>query len=480
MNSTNTSSIAVENASWKDLFSNGNGIKALTLALGVMLHATNVYLATTVMPSIIKEIGGLEYYAWNTTFFVVASVIGSVISSNIMAKLGPRKSYQSAIILFSIGTLVCAVAPSMSLLLLGRFIQGIGGGLLFALSYAMIRIVFEKNLWSRAMALVSGMWGIAAFSGPFIGGIFAEHNQWRLAFGFLLIFCLFILIITAVILPSEKNNHPAPPIPFIKLLLLVLAAVSVSAGSILENTLANAAGIILAVFFFWILMIKENKNSGARLLPSGSYKMSSTLGTTYAIMVVLTIATSVEIFVPYFAQVINGFSPIESGYLTVLIAIGWTLSSLTFSGIKADSINKIIGIGSVVMLIGLVGLCFISLPNIINSSVLQLSLTCIFLFAIGVGIGMGWPHLLTNVFSSAPKGEEELTSASVTTVQLMATTFGAALAGLVSNFGGLTIPGGIEGAQNASVILYGSFSVAPLFAVIIIIRKVSKNNPKKR
>lgn len=474
MNSTNTPSMAIENASWKDLFSNGNGIKALTLALGVMLHATNVYLATTVMPSIIKEIGGLEYYAWNTTFFVVASVIGSVISSNRMAKLGPRKSYRSAIILFSIGTLACAMAPSMYLLLLGRFIQGIGGGLLFALSYAMIRIVFEKNLWSRAMALVSGMWGIAAFSGPFIGGIFAEYNQWRWAFGFLLIFCLFILIITAVILPLQKNKHPAPPIPFLKLLLLVLAAVSVSAGSILDNILANAAGIVLAIFFLWILMSKENKNSGARLLPSGSYRISSVLGTTYIIMILLTIATSVEIFVPYFAQVINGFSPIESGYLTVLIAIGWTLSSLIFSGTKASFTNKIIGIGAVIMLIGLSGLCFVSVPNSIRSSAFQLSLTCFFLFAVGVGIGMGWPHLLTKVFSSAPKGEEELTSASVTTVQLMATTFGAALAGLVSNFGGLTIPGGLVGAQNASVLLYGSFSVAPLFAVIIMIRNIYK------
>lgn len=146
MKGTNNRSTAIENTSWYALFSNGNGIKAVTLALGVMLHATNVYLATTVMPSIIKEIGGLEYYAWNTTLFVVASVIGSVISANRISKLGPRKSYQLAILVFSVGTLVCSLASSMPILLLGRFIQGLGGGLLFALSYAMIRIVFSENL----------------------------------------------------------------------------------------------------------------------------------------------------------------------------------------------------------------------------------------------------------------------------------------------------------------------------------------------
>ena len=82
MNNSNNKNMDIQNAGWGALFSNGNGLKATVLALGVMLHATNVYLATTIMPSIIKEIGGLEYYTWNTTIFVVASVIGSVISAN--------------------------------------------------------------------------------------------------------------------------------------------------------------------------------------------------------------------------------------------------------------------------------------------------------------------------------------------------------------------------------------------------------------
>src|SRR5690606_6605016 len=103
---------------------------------------TNVFLSTTIMPSIISEIGGLEYYAWNTTIFVVASIIGSVISAHVLAGKGPQKAYRYSILIFSIGTLICMLAPFMYLMLIGRFIQGIGGGLLFALSYAMIRIVF--------------------------------------------------------------------------------------------------------------------------------------------------------------------------------------------------------------------------------------------------------------------------------------------------------------------------------------------------
>ena len=142
---------------WKEFLSGSNKYKALALAGGVALHAINVYLATTIMPSIASDIGGLEYYSRSTTIFVSASIIGSVISSNFLQKKGPRKAYRFAVLTFCLGSLICALAPDMLFLLTGRFIQGLGGGLLFALSYAMIRIVFIAAFWPRAMALVSGM-----------------------------------------------------------------------------------------------------------------------------------------------------------------------------------------------------------------------------------------------------------------------------------------------------------------------------------
>lgn len=455
-------------ATWQALFSKPNALKALVLALGVMLHATNVYLATTIMPSIVKEIGGLEYYAWNTTLFVVASVIGSVISTHQMALFGPRKAYQMGIVLFSIGTLLCTLAPTMYLLLLGRFIQGYGGGLLFALSYAMIRLVFAPKLWSRAMALISGMWGIAAFSGPFIGGVFATYGHWRWSFGSLLFFCLFIFIIASVVLPKQKNSAVAMPIPYLKLVLLSFAIFAVSIGSTQKEIGANFIGLAIA-FLFLLLLVASEKNSSTRLLPTGAYKISSTLGSTYAIMALLTLATSIEIYVPYFAQMKHNFTPLEAGYLTVLIAIGWTLSSLVFSGYKREAVYKISTIGTCLMLFSLVGLGYINQVTSL-SSLVHLLLTCLFLFAIGAGIGMGWPHLLTQVFSLAPKGEEDLTASSVTTIQLIATSFGAALAGLVANLGGITDTTTLEGVTNASIYLYSCFALAPLLALFVLIR----------
>jgi MFS family permease len=455
----------VENLGWSALFAGHNKFKAIALGLGVVLHATNVFLSTTIMPSIIEEIGGLEYYAWNTTIFVVASVIGSVVSAHMLATNGPRKAYRISTLAFALGTVVCMLAPAMYIMLLGRFIQGIGGGLLFALSYAMIRVVFAEGLWPRAMAMISGMWGVAAFSGPLIGGVFAQYDQWRMAFGTILLISLILIVITELILPLRNDSDSKTAIPYLKLTFLTASALAVSIGSLMENWVLNLLGLAVAVFFIVILVWRENKG-GVRLLPTGSYNLSSTLGITYVIMILLALSTTIEIFVPYFAQVIHGFSPLKAGYITVLIAFGWNFASLLFSGIKKKFVNTLVFIGSLLMAIGLAGLSFLFS---LEYTLLHILLICVSLFLVGAGIGMGWPHLLTRIFSLAPAGEEELASSSVTTVQLMAMAFGAAIAGLIANVGGLTKPGGIIGAEGASVLLFGSFALAPLMAALMIL-----------
>src|SRR3712207_6379063 len=166
---------------WKDLVVGVNGPRSLVLAGGVGLHAINIFVVTTILPSVVEDLGGLQYYAWSTTVFVVASIVGSAGSSATFAQLGAHQAYLWAVAIFAAGSFVCGAAPSMPVLLGGRFLQGLGGGMLVALSYAMIRHLFAPELWPRAISMVSGMWGAAALSGPFVGGIFAELGVWRWA-----------------------------------------------------------------------------------------------------------------------------------------------------------------------------------------------------------------------------------------------------------------------------------------------------------
>ncbi len=168
--------------SWKELLAPGNRLGAAVLAGSVAVNAIEVYVGSTLMPSVVTDIGGIDLFAWVTTVFVVASIAASMFAAVRPFGLGPRHNYLIATAAFAIGTLICGAAPSMPVLLVGRAIQGFGAGLLGALVYMMVRLVFPERLWARAFALVSSMWGIATLVGPAIGGVFAEFGAWRWAF----------------------------------------------------------------------------------------------------------------------------------------------------------------------------------------------------------------------------------------------------------------------------------------------------------
>src|SRR5690606_28201058 len=105
--------------SWSELLRGRNGLRSLALAGGVAVHAVNVYIVTTILPSVVQDIGGLEYYAWNTTLFVVASILGSALSPPAIQKLGLRQAFLASLVVFVAGTVVCALAPGMLTLLAG-------------------------------------------------------------------------------------------------------------------------------------------------------------------------------------------------------------------------------------------------------------------------------------------------------------------------------------------------------------------------
>lgn len=457
---------------WAALLSGMNGVRSLALAGGVVLHAINVYIATTILPSVVKDIGGIDYYAWNTTLFVAASILGSALSARLLIGMGPRGAYIFAALVFAGGTLICAISPSMPVMLIGRLIQGLGGGFLFALSYAMIRLVFDEALWPRAMALVSGMWGVATLIGPAIGGIFAELGVWRVAFWSLIpVAALFALLAVAVLPKHSTSGSERARLPLAQLALLTAAVLAVSAGSVSPALAWNIVGLAAATILTALLIGVESR-ARHRLLPTGAFRITTALGAIYATMSLLAVAvTSGEIFVPLFLQVLHHQSPLAAGYIAALMAAGWTLGSIASAGASGKGIDRAIVAGPILGLSGMAALTVL-MPTESDGGWLALAPICLALVAIGLGVGLAWPHLLTRVFQVAPDGEQDLASASITTVQLFATALGAALAGMVASVAGLTDPGGIAGTASAALWLFGIFAFPPILGVLTALRVV--------
>ncbi|AOX47824.1 hypothetical protein AB870_04365 [Pandoraea faecigallinarum] len=473
---------------WRDLLSGNNGWRSLALAGGVALHATNVYVATTVLPSIVKDIGGLDLYSWNTTLFVVASILGSVFAAQMLSALGPRVAYVMALVGFSAGTILCAAAPNMAWMLGGRTLQGFGGGILLASSYALIRIVFAPPLWSRAMGLVSGMWGVATLCGPAVGGVFAQFGHWRWAFWSLLPIVAGLGLIIRAQVPAgravssadgtSRTHDDAHAVPWFKVVLLCASAVAISLGAVVSSHVLAVIWMLLGLLLAWWLAQRERsvRHALPRLMPTGAYSLRTRLGALYAVMSLLGLATTSEIYIPYFLQTIHGQTPFAAGYLAALMAAGWSAGSMTSAARHGESAERRVRLGPVIVALGMFALAWLLPQASLFASAAGLAAICIALFGVGVGVGIGWPHLLTRAMTAVRPGEQGLASASITTVQLYSMALGSALAGLVANSAGLA-GGGLADVQRASVWLFALFALAPAGAAVIVLRGRTAASP---
>ena len=124
---------ADQKAGWADLFRDGRGRYTILLNLGIGIHALDIFIITTVMPSVVDDIGGHAWYTWPTMTYMIGSIIGGACGFHMRMRLGQQRGYVWGGIVMLIGTIGCALPPDMATLLIARLIKGLGGG--FVISY---------------------------------------------------------------------------------------------------------------------------------------------------------------------------------------------------------------------------------------------------------------------------------------------------------------------------------------------------------
>ena len=136
--------------------------------------------------------------------YLVGSVVAAAMVNPMLLRVGARSSYLMGLAVFGVASLVCGTAPSMEVLIAGRTLQGVAGGLLAGLGYAVINSALPRSLWTRGSALVSAMWGVATLVGPATGGLFAQFGLWRWAFVTMAI----LTALMALLVPSGAGRGP--------------------------------------------------------------------------------------------------------------------------------------------------------------------------------------------------------------------------------------------------------------------------------
>ncbi|UFS98279.1 MFS transporter [Nocardia huaxiensis] len=418
--------------SWSELFAPRHAAAVSILAGGVALYAMNLYFTAALMPSIVDDIGGERYYAWVATGFLMAAVIASMLVSRFLGAWGAATAYLTGFLVFAAGAGINAVSPTMEVLIVGRVIQGFGGGLLAGLGYAVIRTALPQRLWGRAAGLVSAMWGVGTLIGPALGGVFAELGAWRWAYGLLLGIALVLAALTRRALPRGGTTAERTPVPVLGLVSLTLAAAAFSVSSAvapgISTAIALAAGIVLLAAFLTIEV-----RATVSVLPKFTYTRGNSLKWVYLTVAALCAGVMVENFVPLFGQRLGGQSPVVAGLLGAALSVGWVVAQVFSVNLGPGHARRAIRTSPLLLTAGLAAYGLLQTgraPGIV------VMLWAAVLFLAGMGIGLAFPHLSVAAMSStADPAEGAKAAAALNTTQLIAYAVSSALAGTLMRLG---------------------------------------------
>ncbi|MGV9383367.1 MFS transporter [Nonomuraea sp. NPDC003707] len=420
----------------------------IVLAGGVLVGAINIYLAASLLPTAVADLGGAGFYAWNMTIYLVAMVIATMLAGRFLSRWGNVGAYLLGFAVFTAGSLACALSPAMAVLLASRGVQGFGAGLLSGLGFAVIRSALPPRLWTRGTALMSAMYGVGNFAGPALGGLFAQLGSWRLAFAVMAAVSAVCGALVPRVLPGRGHDRDLrPPVPVVSLLLVMAAAGAVSVAGVLAGTLAKAAGIGAAVLLMAGFVIHE-RGSDLRVFPQATYRSGSSLKWVYLTLGLLACGVAAESFLPLFGQRLAGLAPLVAGFFAAAISLGWSLTQIGSASVTGGrAVRRLRVLGPVLLAAGLL------VQGLLQREETPLWLVAVWvpvLFVAGAGIGLAYPHLSVTAMSSTRDPEEgRRAAAGIATVTSLSIAFGTAVAGVLVNLGGASM------LDSARYVLFG-------------------------
>jgi MFS family permease len=154
----------------------------LGLLLAMLLAALDQTIVATAMPTMGQDLHDIEHLPWIVTSYLLASTAVTPLYGKLSDIHGRRPVLLAAISTFILGSIACALAPSMLVLICARGLQGIGGGGLISLAQTIIADIVSPRERGRYQVYIASVFITSSLAGPVLGGFFAEHVHWSAIF----------------------------------------------------------------------------------------------------------------------------------------------------------------------------------------------------------------------------------------------------------------------------------------------------------
>ncbi|MDX1883731.1 MDR family MFS transporter [Mycolicibacterium sp. 120270] len=406
----------------------------VAVLLGMLLAALDQTIVATALPTVVADLGGAGHQAWVVTSYLLASTIATAIVGKLGDLFGRKAVFQASVGFFLVGSVLCGLSGSMTMLVAARALQGIGGGAIMVTAMAVIGEVIPLRERGRYQGALGAVFGVTTVIGPLLGGFFTDHLTWRWAFWINIPVAVVVLLVGATAIPALAKSA-RPVIDYAGILFVGLGASGLTlATSWGGGEYAWGSPVIIGLFvasfaalavFVWVELHAAEPILPIRLFASPVFTVCCVLGfiVGFAMLGALT-------FLPTFMQFVDGVSATTSGMRTLPMVAGMLITSIGSGNIvgRTGRYKVFPVVGTATMAVGFV---LLSTMDAATPTWQQ----SVFLFILGSGIGLCMQVLVLVVQNTASFADLGVATSGVTFFRTIGSSFGAAIFGsLFANF----------------------------------------------
>ena len=407
------------------------------------LFAFEALAVATVMPEVVRDLGGLSLYALAFAAPVAASVVALSVAGDWIDRHGSGRALVVGVLVFCVGVVVAGLAPSMEVFLVGRLVHGLGGGVMGVALYVVIAESYPVALRPRVFAILTAAWVLPALVGPLLAGVVADLAGWRWVFLAVPAVALgaWWLVRSATAEPGESSVE----VDRRRLGWAVLAAAGVAALALGGQRQFDAWFVAVGAGAAVALL------AAGRLLPPGTWRASPGLPAVLVARGLLGASfAGAEVYLPLLLTTERGLSLTGAGLVLTAAAVAWCLGAQAAARVPAlrDELLRV-RLGAAVVAAAVATTATVGVPGV------PLVVPVVAWACAGFGIGMAFSTLSVLALATAQEGEAGRVSSSL--------QLNDALADAVAMAGGAVVFAGFVAsspALGASLLVLASGLVA--------------------
>ncbi|HEY4172269.1 MAG TPA: MFS transporter [Rhodopila sp.] len=328
----------------------------LCILLGVVLGSLDSAIANIALPTIAQEIGASAAgIIWVVNGYQLATAVCLLPAASLGEIIGHKRVYATGLIVFTIASLACAMAPTLDTLVIARLVQGLGGACTSALGPALIRSIYPRRLLGSGFALIALAVAVSSALGPTIAALILSVATWRWLFLVNLPVCLIAVPLFMIVAPAGHGTPRAFDLPGALLTALALGLVVIGVDALGDSRSSIAIAEIVAGLACFPVLYWQQSHRAAPLLPLDLLRIplfSLSLGTSICSYSAQILA---YVSIPFMLQTVMHRSAVATGLLVTpwptLVAVAAPLAGRLSSRYPAAILGSV---GLAVLTAGLV------------------------------------------------------------------------------------------------------------------------------